>query len=67
MNPNGVTGCPMQGLNTRVSPERAGPQMNMAADHRDSWATSEDKPAIYIYSDTPVGQNLNIYQFYQWY
>ena len=29
--------------------------MNMAADHRDLWTTSEYKPAIYIYSDTPDG------------
>ena len=60
-------GVLLQVLNTHVSSEKAGPQQNMAADHRDLWTTSEYKPAIYIYSDTPVGQNLNICQFYQRY
>ena len=62
-NPNVVVRCPLQVLNTHVSSEKAGPQQNMAVDHRDLWTTSGSKPVIYIYSDTPVGQNLNICQF----
>ena len=66
MNPNGVTGCPMQVLNTHVSPGKAGLLRNMTADLKDVWATRELEPAIHHYSYLPVGRNLNECRFYQW-